>query len=101
MAEYAVPILPSRDLHETLDFYERLGFETRGAPIDRYGYLILRRGSIELHSRDAPDVDPLSTASSCHVRVEDADALFRERDEIGVPPGEATGRRLAPPRDTG
>ena len=33
-SEYAVPILPSRDLHETLAFYERLGFKNRGAPVD-------------------------------------------------------------------
>jgi hypothetical protein len=30
--EYAVPIMPSRNLRETLEFYERLGFEMRGAP---------------------------------------------------------------------
>jgi hypothetical protein len=29
MAEYAVPVLSSRDLRETLAFYERLGFENR------------------------------------------------------------------------
>ena len=29
MSERAVPILPSRDLRETLVFYERLGFENR------------------------------------------------------------------------
>ena len=32
MAEFAVPILPSKNLRETLAFYERLGFENRGAP---------------------------------------------------------------------
>jgi hypothetical protein len=32
MSETAVPILPSRDLAETLAFYLRLGFENRGAP---------------------------------------------------------------------
>lgn len=32
MDEYAVPILPSRDLNETRYFYARLGFELRGAP---------------------------------------------------------------------
>src|SRR5438477_6069480 len=37
--EQAVPILPSRDLEETLAFYERLGFESRGEPIEVYRYL--------------------------------------------------------------
>ena len=38
MAESAVPILPSRDLGETLAFYERLGFESRGADRGKHGY---------------------------------------------------------------
>jgi catechol 2,3-dioxygenase-like lactoylglutathione lyase family enzyme len=49
MVESAVPILPSRDLDETLEFYARLGFELQGAPIEKYRYLIIGRGSIELH----------------------------------------------------
>jgi hypothetical protein len=32
VTEYAVAIMPSRNLRETLKFYERLGFEMRGAP---------------------------------------------------------------------
>jgi len=78
MAESAVPILPSRNLAETLEFYSRLGFELQGAPIEKYRYLIIGRGSIELHFWDAPDVDPLSTDASCYIRVDDADALHRE-----------------------
>jgi hypothetical protein len=31
MPESAVPILPSRNLEETLEFYSRLGFELQGA----------------------------------------------------------------------
>jgi catechol 2,3-dioxygenase-like lactoylglutathione lyase family enzyme len=98
--ERALPVLPSRDLYETLAFYERLGFESRGAPIETYRYLILGRGTIELHFFDAPDVDPLSTASSCYVHVRDADALHREWEEVGVPFDAATGSRLMPPGDT-
>jgi catechol 2,3-dioxygenase-like lactoylglutathione lyase family enzyme len=98
--EYAVPILPSKDLEETLAFYSRLGFELRGAPIDKYGYLIIGRGSIELHFWEAPDVDPLTTDASCYIRVRDADALHREWDQIGVPPDPATGSRLVSPADT-
>ncbi|HMI28893.1 MAG TPA: VOC family protein [Gaiellaceae bacterium] len=100
MDEYAVPILPSKDLEETLAFYSRLGFELRGAPIDKYGYLIIGRGSIELHFWEAPDVDPLTTDASCYIRVRDADALHREWDQIGVPPDPATGSRLVSPADT-
>lgn len=100
MDEYAVPILPSRDLHETLDFYARLGFEPRGSPIEEYRYLIIGRGTIELHFWDAPDVDPLTTDAGCYLRVRDADALYSEWEQLGVPSDAATGSRLVAPTDT-
>ena len=100
MEEYAVPVLPSRDLHETLAFYERLGFRSQGAPIEQYHYLVIGRGSIELHFFDSPDVDPLTTDAGCYVRVEDADALHREWEAIGVPANPSTGSRLMSPSDT-
>jgi catechol 2,3-dioxygenase-like lactoylglutathione lyase family enzyme len=68
--EYAVPTLPSRDLAETLAFYERLGFHNAGDPPAEWGYLIVRRGSIELHFY--PDDH---AASHCFVWVDDVDAL--------------------------
>jgi hypothetical protein len=97
MEEYAVPIMPSRDLHETLDFYQRLGFENRGEPPETYGYIIVARGIIELHFWEAPDVDPLTTDHSCYVRVADADALHAEWERAGVPSDPETGSRLMPP----
>jgi catechol 2,3-dioxygenase-like lactoylglutathione lyase family enzyme len=100
MDEYAVPILPSRELDETLSFYQRLGFELRGAPIERFRYLIVGRGSVELHFWDAPEVDPLTTDFSCYVHVRDADALYSEWERIGVPSDPKTGSRLMPPWDT-
>jgi catechol 2,3-dioxygenase-like lactoylglutathione lyase family enzyme len=100
MAESAVPILPSRNLDETLEFYSRLGFELQGAPIEKYRYLIIGRGSIELHFWEAPDVDPLTTDASCYIRVDDADALHREWEGVGVQSDRATGSRLMPPVDT-
>jgi hypothetical protein len=100
MAESAVPILPSRNLDETFEFYSRLGFELQGAPIEKYRYLIIGRGSIELHFWDAPDVDPLTTDASCYIRVDDADALYREWEGVGVPSDRATGSRLMPPVHT-
>ncbi|QXJ22110.1 VOC family protein [Actinomadura graeca] len=99
MEEHAVPILPSRDLDETLGFYSRLGFEERGA-WQEYGYLIVARGSVQLHFSLQPDVDPLATAGGCYLYVTDADALHRIWDEVGVPTDRATGSRLAAPVDT-
>ena len=44
--EHAVPILPSRNLEETFEFYSRLGFALQGAPVEKYRYLIIGRGRI-------------------------------------------------------
>lgn len=100
MAEYAVPTMPSRDLYATLGFYERLGFESIGEPPERWGYVILRRGGIQLHFFEDADLDPLTTAHGCYVYVEDADALHTEWDDIGVPNDPVTGSRLQGPVST-
>ena len=101
MDEYAVPTMPSRNLRETLEFYERLGFELRGAPPETYGYLIVGRGPmVELHFWESPEVDPLTTDHSCYVRVADADELYAEWEAVGVPSDPETGSRLMPPGDT-
>jgi catechol 2,3-dioxygenase-like lactoylglutathione lyase family enzyme len=98
--EFAAPILPARDLAATLAFYERLGFEALGARWEAYRYLIVRRGSIELHFWEHPEVDPLTTDFSCYLFVRDADALHAEWDRVGVPSDRTTGSRLMPPVDT-
>lgn len=99
MAERTVPILPSRDLQETLAFYERLGFENRGAPPEQWDYLIIGRGGLELHFYAEPSVDPLSTATSCYAFVDDAQALYDEWTPL-VDADPPTGSRLMPPVDT-
>src|SRR5581483_6434631 len=99
LAETAVPILPARDLRETLAFYERLGFENRGADPEAWDYLIIGRGGAELHFFPKPDVDPLTTDFSCYIRVPDAGALHREWEAVGVPADaatRATGRSPSP-----
>jgi catechol 2,3-dioxygenase-like lactoylglutathione lyase family enzyme len=99
VADRAVPILPSRDLHATLAFYERLGFENAGAPPDQWDYLIVRRNGAELHFYLDTTVDPLTTAFSCYVFTDDVDALYGEWSGVGVPSDPATGSRLEPPVD--
>ena len=100
MADRAVPILPSRDLQETLAFYEQLGFANRGAPPDEWDYLILGRGGAELHFVATPDVDPRSTAGMCFLFVDDADAVFAEWQASGAVPPDRSEPRLQPPMDT-
>jgi hypothetical protein len=65
-----------------------------------YDYLIVSRGELELHFFHQPDVDPLSTAAGCYLRVDEADALHREWHAAGVPNDPATGSRLTDPVDT-
>jgi predicted enzyme related to lactoylglutathione lyase len=85
MNERAVPILPSRDLRESLGFYEKLGFENRGAPPEEWNYMILARGSIELHFIGEPTSFAEWTApTSCYLAVADADALHAEWARAGV-----------------
>ena len=94
--ERSVPILPSRNLTETLEFYERLGFENRGAPPDVWDYLIIGRGDVELHFYAHPEVDPLRTAAMCFVYVDDAQRLHDDWSSLVVPDPE-TGSRLVSP----
>jgi catechol 2,3-dioxygenase-like lactoylglutathione lyase family enzyme len=100
MNDYAVPIMPSRDLKATLAFYERLGFEHIGAPPDEWDYLIIRRRGVQLHFYRDLDVDPLTTNFSCYVYTDNADALYEEWEALGVPNDLATGSRLQAPVDT-
>jgi hypothetical protein len=100
VTERAVPILPSANLQATLVFYERLGFENRGAPLEEWDYLIIGRGAIELHFYSLPEVDPLTTNFSCYLFVDDAQALHDEWEQIGVETDVATGSRLVAPMDT-
>lgn len=99
MTERAVPILLSRDLSETLTFYETLGFENRGAPPEDWGYLIIGRGDAELHFTLDSSVDPLRTASMCYLYVDDAQSLFVDWRSLVIPDA-ATGSRIEAPVDT-
>jgi catechol 2,3-dioxygenase-like lactoylglutathione lyase family enzyme len=97
--ERAVPILLSRDLRETLAFFETLGFENRGAPPEEWRYLIIGRGTAELHFIEDPSVDPLRTSSMCYLYVDDAQRLFDEWQDA-VEPDPATGSRIEAPMST-
>jgi catechol 2,3-dioxygenase-like lactoylglutathione lyase family enzyme len=102
MPERSVPILPSRDLGASLRFYEALGFRNVGAPPEEWDYLILSRGDLVLHLVLEPAVDPLRTASSCYLYVDDVDALH-ERWSAAWPEltgdQRAAGTRLVVPED--
>jgi catechol 2,3-dioxygenase-like lactoylglutathione lyase family enzyme len=77
------PILPSRDLEATSEFYERLGFERSGLWPDEY--LIMTRWEIGLHFFHSPGLDPWRSDAGCYLYVDDADALHAEYDGLGLP----------------
>lgn len=91
------PILPSRDLAATAEFYARLGFEQTGLWPDEY--LIVTRGDVGLHFFFAPDVDPWTSIAGCYLYVSDADSLFAEFSRVGLP-GEGIPRLHGAPQDT-
>jgi catechol 2,3-dioxygenase-like lactoylglutathione lyase family enzyme len=97
---HAIPVLPARDLAATLAFYERLGFVPQGSPWQTYRYLIVARERYELHFYEDAEVDPLTTAAGCYLRVADADGLHAEWEAIGVLHDRATGSRLVAPSTT-
>jgi catechol 2,3-dioxygenase-like lactoylglutathione lyase family enzyme len=68
----AVPNLPSRDLDATEAFYASLGFE-RAYRDD--GWMILRRGGLQLEFFPFLELDPFTSASRCTIRVADVDEL--------------------------
>ena len=97
--EQSVPILPSRDLGETLEFYRALGFEDRGGPHEEWDYLIIGRGDVWLHFYKDADVDPLTTSAMCYLYVDDARALHDDWARL-ITPDPPTGSRIMPPVPT-
>jgi catechol 2,3-dioxygenase-like lactoylglutathione lyase family enzyme len=77
------PILASRDLAATADFYSNLGFEQVGLWPDEY--LIVMRDEIGLHFFHSSDHDPATSDHGCYLYVPDADALFAEFSRLGLP----------------
>ena len=78
----AEPIFPAHDVARTREFYELLGFKA-GYQDDHYD--ILRRGDLVVHLEARPHLRPGANETSCYWRVPDADALFREVAELGLP----------------
>lgn len=89
-----IPILASRDIAETVRFYEGLGFGVL-ALYEEFGpaYLIVRRDDVELHFVHSPDVDPAESHGGCYLRLADAQGVYDAWEPLGVP-------GMHPPQDT-
>ena len=93
MADRSVPNLPSRDFDVTIAFYGGFGFDTSYRD---GGWLILRRGGVELEFFLAPEHDPYASWFMASIRVGDLDELYAAVRATGVPEGEAGIPRLVP-----
>jgi catechol 2,3-dioxygenase-like lactoylglutathione lyase family enzyme len=74
--EVAIPTLPAKNIEETIVFYDGLGFKLALRIQDPQEYIILRKGSLELHFFPWPELDPTSNFSGCYMRVSDVDVLY-------------------------
>ena len=79
----AIPILPSRSVQQTCDFYRQLGFE--GKTWASYQYAILTRGTIEIHFFTDVKLDPASSSAGCYIRVKHVDAIYRSFENALLP----------------
>lgn len=81
----AIPILPSRDLKETVDFYQKLGFTNVSGSDYQDIYGIMCRGSLELHFIPIPEFAASESYAGCYLRVTHVDALFEEFQSLRLP----------------
>jgi hypothetical protein len=82
-SDIAIPILPSRSVHDTLAFFRRLGFD--GKIWDPYSYAILRRGTVEIHFFTHKALVPAESHAGCYIRVADVEAIYRDFASAGLP----------------
>lgn len=82
--DLAIPILPSRSIENTRDFYRQLGFDGKlwGAP---HFYGTLTRGSVEIHFFTHSELDPAESSAGCYVRVQDADGIYQQFAKANLP----------------
>lgn len=73
--DLAIPILPSRSIGNTVEFYRHLGFEGGAHEFDS-GYAILSRGSVELHFFTHKELVPAESSAGCYIRVADVESFY-------------------------
>ena len=82
--DLVIPVLPARDLSETLAFWASLGFDTVS---QHPGYAVVRRGTLELHfsGHGFEGLDPAASYAMCYLRMADVDALHGVMQAAGLP----------------
>ena len=95
MSDCATPNLPSRDFDVTARFYAALGF------IETWrdsGWMILRRGTLQLEFFPFPDLDPATSAFGSCLRLDDLDSFYALCMSSCIPETPRGWPRLHPPR---
>lgn len=95
MSDHATPNLPSRNFDRTERFYHALGFTTVWRDT---GWMILEHGVLKLEFFPHPDLDPLTSWSSCCLRLDDLDAFYSTCKATGLPETHTGHPRLHPPK---
>lgn len=91
----ATPNLPSRDFEVTQRFYEALGFTLGWRDA---GWLILRRGDLQLEFFAFGDLDPAANYGGSCLRLDDLDGFYATCQSAGIEEREEGWPRLHPPR---
>lgn len=78
MMEFAIPMLPSNSINETLLFYKAMGCTITYQQKAPNNYIGLKIKNIELHFFGLKQLKPESNFSSCYLRVNDIDKLYND-----------------------
>ncbi len=81
----AAPVLPCRDLNQTIRFYGALGFTLVYEQEEPDRYAIVELHGVELHFFVHPDLDPASSIAGCYLRVGDVARVERAWSALGLP----------------
>jgi len=95
MTDRATPNLPARAFVTTSAFYARLGFTE---DYRDEGWMILRRGELQLEFFPFPDLEPSASSFSCCLRLDDVDELYAVCRAAGIPEVTTGWPRTHPPR---
>jgi catechol 2,3-dioxygenase-like lactoylglutathione lyase family enzyme len=75
--ELTIPVLPCRDLDESIPFYEALGFERTYRQDRPNPYAVVAREDIHIHLFAMDGFDPEQSYGSVIMSVPDPDELYR------------------------
>lgn len=90
------PKLPMRHKNRTRDFYvNKLGFEDIGV-VDFDKYLIIRKGTIEIHFFEFEELDPATNYGQVYIRTNDINEVYQSIIAQGLESNPPGGMRIMP-----